>query len=80
MTKKEVKALLAKQDFKMIPPSWFKVKTSVIFTAYDEYGICWHFFIDFKRRWASREMMSYIATKSKEINATWMFYGEEVKK
>jgi hypothetical protein len=49
MSKKEIKAAIAEYGYKIIKPSWHADEGDkcVVFVAYDEYGICSQFFVDY---------------------------------
>ena len=78
MTKKEIKAALAKYDYKMIKPSWHKRKGDecAIFNAYDEHGNCSCFFVDWGDKYARRTLMTDTDLRLEPVNIGFMFFEE----
>ena len=76
MSKKEIKAALAVYKYKMIKPSWHADKDDqcACFVAYDEYGICSQFFVDYDMKYARRTMMTDTNLKLDAIDVGFMFW------
>lgn len=86
MNKKEIKDILQRHGYKMILPSWFlgdRKEKSVIFTAYDEMGTCYRFFVNWKglesthKPYATRQMLSGVCIH--ELTDVSSMFFEEVR-
>ena len=60
MKKKEIKAAIGVYGYKMIGPSYFvgDSKECCIFNAYDEHGVCWSWYVNWKSKRARTQMLS----------------------
>lgn len=60
MTKKEVAQKIKNYGYTIISKSWFvgDDDSTVIFNGYDRLGNCYHFFIDFNIKYATKQFLS----------------------
>lgn len=74
--KKYIKAILARYKYKMIGPSWYHDKKDkcAIFTAYDEFGVCHEFYINYGTQCARRTMMTTTDLLLKPCDVAFMFW------
>ena len=78
MKRKQIKAALAAYNYKMIGPSWHKSEKhkNILFIAYDEWGMCYQFYINMKHKMAIRTMMTDADIQLEPIDAAYMFFEE----
>lgn len=77
MKKKEIKAAIGLYGYKMIGPSYFtgNGKESCIFNAYDEHGVCYSWYVNWKLKRANAQMLSDIQVLESH-NTAFMFWKE----
>ena len=76
MKKKYVKERLKRYGHTLIAPSWYKgkkVEKSVLFRTFDKQGICFQFYVDWGKEYASLQMLSDIMVHD-AIDASYMFF------
>lgn len=76
MSKKEIKVAIGDYGYKIIKPSWHADEDDkcVVFVAYDEYGICSQFFVDYDMKYARRTMMTDTDLKLDSVDVGFMFW------
>ena len=73
--KNTIKKAIKVYGYTMISKSWYtgNDKESVLFNAYNEYGECFHFWIDSRYKFASRTALSDVCLHEAQEISNWFF-------
>ena len=77
MKKSEIKQIIKAHGYTMISASWFDGdkdgKNSVIFNAFDGYGDCYSFYVNFDGNYATRQALSIVVIHKAHDVTQWFF-------
>lgn len=75
MKKKEIKEILRRYKYKMVPHSWYVTEDCAIFYASDDCGMCHQFYVNWEFKKARRRMLAADVIFN-DISVAYMFFGE----